>query len=161
MLAPVGQLYCALELPKTHLSALYFSAMLHYTGKLGNGLDQSIEDLDHPQRGSNMLLDSELLIPASEGIRHHHESCDGSGFPDGLRKESIPVLARIIAVADTFDLLSSERGRALPMREVEKALETASGTTLDPALVALFINILRQGKSTQELSNLRDSDLPF
>ena len=64
-------------------------------------------------------------------------------------------------MADTFDLLSSERGKALPMREVEKALETASGTTLDPALVALFNNILRQGKSTQQLSHLKDSDLPF
>ncbi len=151
----------ALELPRPQLADLYFAAMLHDIGKLGNGLDQAIEDLDHPQRGANMVLDSELLLPASEGIRHHHESWDGSGFPDGLRKESIPLLARIIAVADTFDLLSSERGRALPMREVEKALESASGTTLDPALVALFVNILRQGKSTQELSNLKDSDLPF
>lgn len=151
----------ALELSRPQLADLYFAAMLHDIGKLGNGLDQSIEDLDHPQRGANMVSGSELLLPAAEGIRHHHESWDGSGFPDGLRKESIPQLARIIAVADTFDLLSSERGRALPLREVEKALEAASGATLDPALVALFVNILRQGKNTQELSSLRDSDLPF
>src|SRR5690554_1047921 len=151
----------ALEMSRPQLADLYFAAMLHDIGKLGNGLDQSIEDLDHPQRGANMVSGSDLLLPAAEGIRHHHEAWDGSGFPDGLRKEAIPLIARVVAVADTFDLLSSERGKALPMREVEKTLEAASGATLDPALVALFVNILRQGKSTQELSHLKDSDLPF
>lgn len=151
----------ALEFSNPRLGDLYFAAMLHDIGKLGAGIDLSIEDLEHPQRGANMVSGSELLLPAAEGIRHHHEAWDGSGFPDGLRKEAIPLLARVIAVADTFDLLSSERGRALPIREVEKALEEASGQTLDPALVALFINILRQGKSTQELAHLKDSDLPF
>jgi len=151
----------ALELSRPQLADLYFAAMLHDIGKLGNGLDQKIEDLEHPLRGANMVSGSELLLRAAEGIRHHHEAWDGSGFPDGLRKEAIPLLARIVAVADTFDLLSSERGQALPLREVEKALEAKSGVTLDPAMVALFVNILRQGKSTQELSHLRESDLPF
>ena len=151
----------AQELPQPALADLYFAAMLHDIGKLGNGMDQSVEDLEHPQRGANMVADSELLVPAAEAIRHHHESWDGSGFPDGLRKEAIPLLARIVTVADTFDLLSSERGKALPLREVERALEQKSGVTLDPALVALLINILRQGRNTQELSHLSDSDLPF
>lgn len=151
----------ALELPRPALADLYFAAMLHDIGKLGNGMDQSVEDLEHPQRGANMVAGSELLLPAAEAIRHHHEAWDGSGFPDGLRKEAIPLLARIVTVADTFDLLSSERGKALPLREVERALEQKSGVTLDPAIVALLINILRQGRDTQELSHLRDSDLPF
>lgn len=151
----------ALELSRPQLGDLYFAAMLHDIGKLGSGFDLTIEDLDHPQRGANMVAGSDLLLKAAEGIRHHHEAWDGSGFPDGLRKDAIPLLARIVAIADTFDLLSSERGRALPMREVEKALEEASGQKLDPALVALFINILRQGKSTQELAELKESDLPF
>lgn len=151
----------AQELPQPALADLYFAAMLHDIGKLGNGMDQSVEDMEHPQRGANMVSGSDLLLPAADAIRHHHEAWDGSGFPDGLRKEAIPLLARIVAVADTFDLLSSERGKALPLREVERSLEQKSGTTLDPAIVALLINILRQGRDTQELSHLRDSDLPF
>ncbi len=151
----------ALELNKVELADLYFSAMLHDIGKLGNGLDLAIEDVDHPQRGANLVASSELIQSASEGIRHHHENWDGSWFPNGLRKDQIPILARIIAVADAFDILSSERGQALPIHEVEKGLEDRSGQQLDPALVSLFINILRQGKSTQELAKLEDSDLPI
>jgi len=151
----------AMGASRAQLADLYFAAMLHDIGKLGNGLDQKIEDLEHPQRGANMVAASDLLAPAAEGIRHHHEAWDGSGFPDGLRKEDIPLLARIVAVADSFDLLSSERGEALPMRDVEKALDAKAGRTLDPAVVALLMNVLRQGRSTQELSQLSDGDLPF
>lgn len=148
-------------LSRAQLADLYFAAMLHDIGKLGNGLDPSIEDLEHPQRGANMVAVSELLAAAADGVRHHHEAWDGSGFPDGLRKEAIPLLARLVAVADTFDLLSSERGQALPLRDVEKALEAQAGRTLDPAIVALMMHVLRQGRSTQELANLHDDDLPF
>ncbi len=151
----------ALGLSAPELADLYFAAMLHDIGKLGSGLDLRIEDHEHPMRGANMVSGSDLLLPAAEAIRYHHEAWDGSGFPDGLRKEAIPLLARIVAVADVFDLLSSERGQALPIREVEKALATASGTRLDPDLVDKLVEVLRQGKSTQELSHLRESDLPF
>lgn len=141
---------------------LYFAAMLHDIGKLGSGLDLGIEDLEHPQRGANLVASAVLLESAAEGIRHHHENWDGSGFPSGMRKETIPKIARVIAVADTFDVLSSERGQALPLREVEKALEARSGRELDPELVSLFVNnVLRQGRSTQELGRLQESDLPF
>ncbi|MEJ2358136.1 MAG: HD domain-containing protein [Deinococcales bacterium] len=150
-----------LELANQELVDLYFAAMLHDIGKLGAGLDLSIEDMEHPQRGANLVASAGLLKNASEGIRAHHENWDGSGFPAGLRKEQIPLLARVVAVADVFDMLSSERGQAMPMREVEKALEARSGRELDPSLVQLFINILRQGKSTQELSKLEENDLPF
>lgn len=151
----------ALEVPRQQLVDLYFAAMLHDIGKLGNGLDLGIEDLEHPQRGANMVASAELLQSSSAAIRHHHENWDGSGFPSGLRKDAIPLLARIVAVADVFDVLSSERGQAMPLREVEKALEARSGTELDPSLVSLFGNILRQGKNTKELGRLQDSDLPF
>ena len=151
----------ALEIPRQQLVDLYFAAMLHDIGKLGNGLDLGIEDLEHPQRGANMVASAELLDASAAAIRHHHENWDGSGFPSGLRKEAIPLLARIVAVADVFDVLSSERGQAMPLREVEKALEARSGTELDPALVSLFGNILRQGRNTKELGRLQDSDLPF
>lgn len=151
----------ALEMSNAELADLYFAAMLHDIGKLGAGLDLSIEDIEHPQRGANLVASAGLLRSASEGIRSHHENWDGTGFPAALRKEQIPMTARVVAVADTFDVLSSERGQAMPMREVEKALEARSGRELDPSLVQLFINILRQGKSTAELARLEHSDLPF
>lgn len=151
----------ALELSNQEMADLYFAAMLHDVGKLGAGLDLSIEDMEHPQRGANLVASAAHLRAAADGIRAHHENWDGTGFPAGLRKEQIPLLARVVAVADAFDVLSSERGHAMPMREVEKALEARSGRELDPSLVQLFINILRQGKNTAELSQLDDSDLPF
>jgi len=151
----------ALELSNQEMVDLYFAAMLHDIGKLGAGLDLSIEDMEHPQRGANLVASAALLRPAADGIRGHHESWDGTGFPGGLRKEQIPLLARVVAVADVFDTLSSERGQAMPMREVEKALEARAGRELDPSLVQLFINILRQGKNTTELSKLDESELPF
>ncbi|HZJ09217.1 MAG TPA: HD domain-containing phosphohydrolase, partial [Trueperaceae bacterium] len=151
----------SLEVSQQQLVDLYFAAMLHDIGKLGTGLDLGIEDLDHPQRGANMVASAALLGNAAEAIRHHHENWDGSGFPSALRKEAIPLLARIVAVADTFDTLSSERGQAMPLREVEKALDTRAGSELDPTLVSRFGNILRQGRDTKELGRLQDSDLPF
>ncbi|HEX7021228.1 MAG TPA: HD domain-containing phosphohydrolase [Trueperaceae bacterium] len=151
----------ALELGRTRLADLYFAAMLHDVGKLGIGTDLSIEDDTHMLRGANLVASSPLLQEAAEGIRSHHENWDGSGLPAGLQGEAIPLLGRIIAVADTFDLLSSDRGQALPMREVEKGLEARAGRELDPKLVPLFVNILRQGKSTADLGRLRESDLPF
>ncbi len=151
----------ALGFDKERLADLYYAAMLHDVGKLGSGLDLSTEDSQHPQRGANLVASSPLLMAATAGIRSHHENWDGSGFPDGLYKEEIPILGRIVAVADTFDLLSSERGQALSPREVEQALTLRSGHELDPELVNLFINILRQGKSTGELGRLDKQDLPF
>lgn len=151
----------ALQLEPPELADLYFAAMLHDIGKLGNGLDLAVEDEAHPQRGANLVASSELLAAAAAGIRSHHEHFDGSGFPAGLRRDAIPLLGRLVAVADHFDVLSSERGEALPLREVEQRLEARSGRELDPALVTLFVNILRQGRSTQELGQLDTTALPF
>ena len=72
------------------------------------------EDEVHPQRGANLIASSPLLSRAARGIRAHHERWDGAGFPQELQGEAIPLLGRIVAVADAFDLLSSERGQALP-----------------------------------------------
>ncbi len=146
---------------RKQLADLYFAAMLHDVGKLGSDLDFAVEDESHPLRGANLVASSPLLAEASEGIRSHHEHWNGSGFPVGLRKDEIPILGRIVAAADSFDLLSSERGQALPEREVEKELEARSGVQLDPDIVNLFINILRQGRTTQDLARIDEQDLPF
>jgi HD-GYP domain-containing protein (c-di-GMP phosphodiesterase class II) len=143
-------------LSRQELLDLYFAAMLHDVGKLGSGLDLSIEDPNHPQRGANMLAASTLLEVARNAIRAHHEHWDGTGFPNKLVGERIPLLARIIAVADTFDFLSSERGQALTLNEVEKAISIRANKQLDPELVRLFKEILREGKSTKVLAKLNE-----
>lgn len=140
----------AAGLDELQLRDLYLAATLHDIGKLGSG---SWEDTPgHAGRGANMLASAPLLRRATLGIRAHHERYDGQGFPDKLKGERIPLLGRIIAVADQFDLLSSERGKALPLRDVEKALKSRAGDELDPELVTLFIGILRRGRTTQDLS---------
>jgi HD-GYP domain-containing protein (c-di-GMP phosphodiesterase class II) len=146
-------------LSRQELLDLYFAAMLHDVGKLGSGLDLSIEDPNHPQRGANMLAASSLLGTSRDAIRTHHEHWDGTGFPEKLAHEQIPLLARIITVADTFDFLSSDRGQALTLNEVEKALTLRAGRQLDPELVKLFNAILREGKSTKVLAEMNEETL--
>lgn len=150
----------ALGLNRSQLSDLYFAAMLHDIGKLGNA-NLALENSEHPARGANLVASAPLLTRAAEGIKSHHERWDGTGFPQGLRGEAIPLLGRIVAVADAFDLLSSERGQALPLREVEKALDQRAGYELEPTIVTLLINLLRKGRSTSELARLAPGDLPF
>ena len=94
----------------------------------------------HPLIGAQLVAPFDLLALAAPMIRHHHERLDGSGYPDGLRGDAIPIGARIIAVADEYDRLGdSARGQAVP---VETAIESVAGAarrTLDPAVVAALI----------------------
>ncbi len=73
-------------------------------------------------------------------VRHHHESFDGSGYPDGLAAEAIPLGARILAVVDAFDALTSDRPyrRAVAPARARAVLETEAGTQFDPAIVTRF-----------------------
>ena len=80
--------------------------MLHDIGKLGQDM-ALIEDAGHPERGANLLASASLLVNAISAIRHHHERWDGTGFPNKLKGSEVPLLARIVAVADIFDFLSS------------------------------------------------------
>ena len=74
-------------------------------------------------------------------MRHHHERIDGSGYPDGLTGDNIPVEARIISVVDTFDAMNSDRAyrKRLPYHEIIDVLKAARGTQLDPAMVDVFL----------------------
>jgi len=94
----------------------------------------------HPITGAEMIKDITYLAAAAPIIRHHHERWDGSGYPDGLKGEEIPLGARIVAVADSFDAMSIDRpyrdGRAL--EEAYQEILRCSGTHFDPQVVKAF-----------------------
>jgi ribonuclease P protein subunit RPR2 len=94
----------------------------------------------HPVTGSEIVREIDFLGAARDVIRSHHERWDGSGYPDGLAGEAIPVSARIFAVADTFDALTTERPyrHASPIAEARAMIEHSSGSHFDPDVIVAF-----------------------
>ncbi|MFJ3878843.1 HD-GYP domain-containing protein [Streptomyces sp. NPDC090077] len=102
----------------------------------------------HPEYGHEMVRGIGFLGEARSAILHHHERVDGSGYPYGLSGEQIPVLARVVAVADSFDAMTSTRSysRARPVATALAELERCAGAQFDPAMVrALVAAIGRHG----------------
>jgi putative nucleotidyltransferase with HDIG domain len=132
------------------------SGLLHDVGKLAVRLDilrkpDSLTDSEylavqeHPVTGAAVLSNVDNAETIAAAIRHHHERWDGSGYPDGLAGENIPLLARILAIADAFDSMASERPykKMLPQDEILGELAKGAGTQFDPKLVGLFVDALR------------------
>lgn len=113
----------------------------------------------HVQIGYNMIKESPLSQVAKNIIRHHHEKYDGSGYLEGLVGEAIPIEARIVAIADVFDALSTKRiyKEAFPMEEVEAIMMEGRGKHFDPVLLDIFFReketviMLRDKYRDQEL----------
>jgi HD-GYP domain-containing protein (c-di-GMP phosphodiesterase class II) len=140
-----------LQLDKTQQDILNWASILHDIGKIG--VPESIlnkpgrlneEEFDvikrHPKKGHDILEPLEQLASCLPSILHHHERLDGKGYPHGLKGEEIPFLARIIAVADTFDAITSNRAYR-SAKAAEKALaivDEVAGTQLDPVVVEAF-----------------------
>ena len=99
----------------------------------------------HTSIGARILASgrSEFMHLAEEIARCHHEKWDGSGYPRGLRGTAIPLAARIVAIADVFDALSSDRPYRLAytIDEAREAIEKGSGTAFDPTLVEAFRSV--------------------
>jgi two-component system response regulator RpfG len=148
-----------LGLPEEEVRTLTLAAPLHDIGKIGipdaillkrgNLTEEEFATMrKHPVIGYDILRDSQsrfVQMGAIVALRHH-ERWDGSGYPDGLAGESIPLVARIVATADIFDALTSERPykRAWSVDEAFEHLESIRGTLLDPACVdALLRNRAR------------------
>ena len=138
------------------VGAVRLAGLLHDIGKIGMP--------DHLLRKPGALTDDEYEIvkqhvvlgdlivrdlPDTDliraGIRHHHERWDGTGYVDGLAGEAIPLIARIVAVADSFSAMTTSRAyrKALDTEEAIRRLNGAAGTQLDPRLVELFVTSLR------------------
>ncbi len=148
-----------LNLSSEDLQIMTWSALLHDVGKIG--IDETIlrkpgrltaEEYEiiktHPTLGASLLEPIEQLGMIVPGIRHHHERFDGKGYPDGLAGEEIPLLGRIIAVADTYDAIVSTRPYRSPRTE-EDALEIirdGAGTQFDPELAEIFLSLAAKGE---------------
>jgi putative nucleotidyltransferase with HDIG domain len=146
-----------LMLPEPMRRRITFGALLHDIGKLGvmesilykeGKLDTTEWDLlkSHPEIGASVVDKMEFLTGTSEIVKHHHESWDGTGYPDGLKGEEIPLGARIVAVADSFDAMTTNRSyrRALSIDEAIERMQSAAGTQFDPRIVRLFVHHIRE-----------------
>lgn len=138
--------------PDEQMESLEFASFLHDIGKIGvrdsvllkpGPLDEDewAHMRTHPVKGYEIASQIQILHPTMPAIRNHHERWDGKGYPDGLRGEAIPLSARIVAIADAYDAMATDRPykKALPLEECEGLLRRNAGIMYDPALVALFV----------------------
>lgn len=102
----------------------------------------------HTLIGADILKDITLIEHVAEVAHYHHERYDGTGYPEGLSGEEIPIEARIVAVADSYDAMNSKRiyRNALEKEKIIEELESCSGTQFDPVIAELFVRLIREGK---------------
>ncbi|QQE74523.1 HD domain-containing protein [Brevibacillus composti] len=137
---------------------LRFAGLMHDIGKVaipdrvllkeGKLTDEEYELIKlHASIGANIVNQIESLSHVSPGVRHHHERWDGRGYPDGLSGERIPLMGRILAVADTFDAMTSTRSyrQAMTLEEAHAEILRCSGTQFDPAIVYAFHRAFSSG----------------
>ena len=143
---------------KEECEEIYFAALLHDVGKIGvpdriinkNGRLSS-DEYDqiklHPVYG-NQILDNIQTSYLSIGAHYHHERYDGRGYPEGLKGEEIPEIARIIAVADAYDAMTSRRSyrETLPQQKVREELVNAMGSQLDPKYAKIMLDLMDQDR---------------
>jgi HD-GYP domain-containing protein (c-di-GMP phosphodiesterase class II) len=137
-----------LKLTTLEQNELWFASMLHDLGKL-SGPD--VTPGDHASRGYNLLANVSELVAARQAILHHHERFDGKGTPQQLAGSAIPLFSRIIAVANVYDHLTSERGEMLNRAEALSRMRAMAGRELDPEVIPILESVLNQNKATGQL----------
>jgi HD-GYP domain-containing protein (c-di-GMP phosphodiesterase class II) len=146
-----------LNMPHRELEILRYAGEVHDVGKISvpdsilnkpgilTRAERAIVEI-HPIKGVEMLEPLEFLRPALPIVKHHHERYDGTGYPDGLEKEKIPLMSRILACADAFDAMTSERPYRREKLSIEEALaeiKNNAGSQFDPHITYLFIKTIR------------------
>ncbi len=142
-----------LKLPEDQVETIEHVALLHDIGKIGVSAELlnrkgqlSASEFDliklHPVIGANILKEIHDLGSATEYVRYHHEKYDGSGYPDGLKGDNIPLGARIITLADSFDAMTSDRSyrKKMNWEEALEEVKRSAGTHFDPQIVKAFLN---------------------
>jgi putative nucleotidyltransferase with HDIG domain len=133
---------------------IYMAGLLHDVGKIGvpeavlkKPGRLTVEEFEqmkkHPAIGARILQDVKQIQDIIPGVLHHHERFDGRGYPDGLSGQNIPIMGRIICLADCFDAMTSTRTyrKAMPLEVALADIRRCSGTQFDPALTEAFLNI--------------------
>ena len=144
-----------LNLPEDQLDLLRIGGLFHDIGKIGvpDSIllkterltdDEYSEIKNHPSIGVHILSNASLFQNLLPVVEHHHERYDGNGYPSRLAGENIPQLARIAAIADTFDAMTSKRSyrNPLPLDVVISEMERCKGTQFDPNITNTFLDIL-------------------
>lgn len=140
-----------LGLPDDELQDLFLAGLLHDIGKVAVNdatlqkpgeltEEEFIAIKQHPVIGYQILEELTNLKAILPGVRSHHESFDGTGYPDGLAGEEIPLMARIIAVADSYDAMTSDRPYriGLPIEQTERVFESSAGRQWDPDVIEAY-----------------------
>ncbi|MEO0235054.1 MAG: HD domain-containing phosphohydrolase [candidate division WOR-3 bacterium] len=148
-----------LGLSKKDLDVLYLASILHDIGKVKVPISilnskrklnrfQFSEIKRHSIYGAYLLGSFKYVNGLQEAIKHHHERYDGKGYPDGLKGKSIPLFSRIIAVADSFDAMTSGRSYKKEIKSEENAIKEIkknSKSQFDPEIVEIFIQLYKEG----------------
>ena len=141
------------------LDRIFYIALLHDCGKIGvpDSILQKPDKLDrdefeiiksHTVRGGEILSNFKSLKDAGEGALYHHERYDGGGYPEGRVGEEIPLIARMICVADSFDAMNSNRvyRKKLTPEKIMEEIEINKGKQFDPRIADIFLRLIKEGK---------------
>ena len=142
---------------ETQVENIEYAAILHDIGKIG--IEDSIlgkkgkltekeyqKIKEHPIIGARIIESIEFLKNCSKSVLHHHERYDGKGYPNGLKGEKIPKVARLLVIVDSYDAMNSNRPyrEKLTRQKILQELITQSGKQFDPNMVGVFINMLKK-----------------
>ena len=146
-----------MDFDEDELDNIYYIALLHDVGKINisdsilnkpGKLDEEERNIieTHTTNGAQILKDFNSVPHIVEGARYHHERYDGKGYPEGLAGENIPLVARIICVADAFDAMNSDRcyRKAYPMERIIKELKEGAGKQFDPEVVKVMLGLIEE-----------------
>ncbi|MBD3246947.1 MAG: HD domain-containing protein [Candidatus Omnitrophica bacterium] len=147
----------SMKLSEMEIQSLEYASLLHDAGKIQLPTkllkkEQPLTNeefkliMKHPRKGVEMIKDLAILRPALPIILHHHERFDGKGYPSKLKREQIPVGARILSIIDAFDAMYFGRPyrKRKTMKEIEKELRKQKGKQFDPHIVEKFLKILNR-----------------